>query len=543
MANSAAYDESARQLVKLAARALKRQHPLFILVQYNHQADKLDFLTEIRTRLASAQINTRQYDPHNNTEHGVSQLYPLLKQDAAEQALSLVVSMPRKPDSDELAADFLSYINLHRDSIAHDKLHWVLFLRDTEMAAFIRGASDLWSFCHRTFWLERELEKSADMLWQNFDAEPALKALTDEENLEVKAHVKTVKQLVDETADNEDKARLLLDLSRWLGRHNAPQFAIEVGLEGIRLLNGQVCDLLAELENNAGLMLLEIGAYPEALNHYKASLAISRQVNNRGVEGAVFNNISRVHYIQGDYEAALAYLKKSLAIQKETDNKAGECVTLNNIAQIYQGRGNYDVSLDYLEQAFAIQQDIKDQAALGNILNRMGTAYYHKRNIDTALNYFNRALVISRDVGDKSRVGESLNNIATVYIKKSEHDNALDYLKQSLDIVRDLRDKEREGVILSNISQLYDVRGDYVAALEYAKQAETVQMAIGEKAGLCATLFNMGHLYWKSNQQKEALSVWQRSYQMAKSMELAQVLTAFEKLAEKVDLPAGFDEL
>lgn len=163
---AAEHERQVRQLVDLARRAFERNRPLFILVQYNHEADKLAFLTQIKNRIGKHQINTRNYDPLNHAEHGATKLYPLLKQDAGDNVLSLVVSMPRQPNSDELASDFLSYINLHRDAIAHHKLHWVLFLRESEMPTFMHAASDLWSFRHRTFRLERVLETSNETLWQ-----------------------------------------------------------------------------------------------------------------------------------------------------------------------------------------------------------------------------------------------------------------------------------------------------------------------------------------------------------------------------------------
>lgn len=543
--NTPTADEQVRQLANLADRAFKHQRPLFILVQYNHEADKLSFLNDIKTRLAEKQIDTCSYDPHNHTEHGVSQLYPLLKYDAAEQRLSLVVSMPRATDSDDLAADFLSYINLHRDSIAEHKLHWVLFLRDSEMATFIRGASDLWSFCHRTFWLERQLEKSTELLWQelwqDMDTAQVALPLTDAEHQQIKTHVQSVQQLVDDTVDKESQARLLLDLSHWLVRHDAPTMAIEAALKGIELLEGQPCDLLAELENHIGWIYHQTSANAEALSHYKSGLTLSQTLNNQTLEGVILNNIAQVYSLEGDYDTALPYLEKSLVILRQIDDKIKESATLNNIAQIYKARGEYAVALDYLEQALAIWQDNIDNATVGNIVNNIGIVHYAQEDFTTALDYFNQALTIRQNVGDKAGVAGSLSNIASIHNEKGDYDTALDYLKQALTITRNLQDKIAEGTILNNIAQIHNVKGDYASALKRFKQAKTLQTDTSDKAGLCLTLYNMGHIYWKNNQQEEALSTWLKVYQMAKSMQLAQLLDALSNLAPTVGLPLGLE--
>jgi len=42
-------------------------------------------------------------------------------------------------------------------------------------------------------------------------------------------------------------------------------------------------------------------------------------------------------------------------------------------------------------------------------------------------------------------------------------------------------------------------------ALDYLTQARAIQKEIGDRAGLCATLFNMGHIHLKKGEQKEAI--------------------------------------
>lgn len=82
-------------------------------------------------------------------------------------------------------------------------------------------------------------------------------------------------------------------------------------------------------------------------------------------------------------------------------------------------------------------------------------------------------------------------------------------------------------------------QGDYETALTYLKQSLAIQQQIGDKAGLCATLFNMGHLYAQNNQIQEAVSAWVTVYRIAKPMNLAQALQALANLAPRLGLPEG----
>ena len=71
------------------------------------------------------------------------------------------------------------------------------------------------------------------------------------------------------------------------------------------------------------------------------------------------------------------------------------------------------------------------------------------------------------------------------------------------------------------------------------KQSLAIQQEIGDIAGLCATLFNIGHIHLENQEMQEALSAWVTVYGLAKPIGLAQVLEALEKLAGQLGLEGG----
>lgn len=81
--------------------------------------------------------------------------------------------------------------------------------------------------------------------------------------------------------------------------------------------------------------------------------------------------------------------------------------------------------------------------------------------------------------------------------------------------------------------------GDYDTALQFLQQSLAICQEIGDVAGLCATLFNMGHIHRQNNEQQEALMAWVTVYQLASQMNLAQALQALERLAGQIGLPGG----
>nr|WP_324292859.1 hypothetical protein [uncultured Desulfobacter sp.] len=73
------------------------------------------------------------------------------------------------------------------------------------------------------------------------------------------------------------------------------------------------------------------------------------------------------------------------------------------------------------------------------------------------------------------------------------------------------------------------------------KKSLAIRQEIGDISGLCATLFNMGHIHWQNDEPKEAMSAWVSVYGLAKKINLAQALEALENLADQLKLPGGMN--
>lgn len=60
-------------------------------------------------------------------------------------------------------------------------------------------------------------------------------------------------------------------------------------------------------------------------------------------------------------------------------------------------------------------------------------------------------------------------------------------------------------------------------------------------AGLCATLFNMGHMHAQNDEIGDAVSTWLTVYRIARQINLHQALEALADLAPQIGLAPGLD--
>ncbi len=106
---------------------------------------------------------------------------------------------------------------------------------------------------------------------------------------------------------------------------------------------------------------------------------------------------------------------------------------------------------------------------------------------------------------------------------------------------RNSPDPKTRAEAIGQTGKLYIHIGDYETALAYLKQSLDICRQIGDKAGLCATLFNIGHIHAQKDEMGEAVSAWVTVYVIARQINEFQALQALSKLAPQLGLPEGLE--
>ncbi|MCG8367018.1 MAG: CHAT domain-containing protein, partial [Pseudanabaenales cyanobacterium] len=203
------------------------------------------------------------------------------------------------------------------------------------------------------------------------------------------------------------------------------------------------------------------GDYPQALEYYQQSLAITRDIGEafgtsealRATEGKTLNNIGAVYHSLGDYPQALEYFQQSLAITREIGDRAAEGRTLSNIGIVYYSLGNYPQALDFYQQSLAIIRDIGDRAGEGTILGNIGVVYRNLGDYPQALEYFQQALAITREIGDRAGEANTLSNMGRLFDDQADPALAIIFLKQAINTYETIR--ERNQALAQNLQDTY----------------------------------------------------------------------------------------
>ena len=216
--------------------------------------------------------------------------------------------------------------------------------------------------------------------------------------------------------------------------------------------SGQAAAARAKALNGAGRLARQQSDYPAAQALLEASLAIQRQLGDRGGIAASLNSLGLMAWDQGDYPSARGLYEESLAIRRELGDRWGIAVSLNNLGGVAFDQGHYLAARALHEESLAIRRELGDRRGLAQSLGNLGNVAREQGHYPVSRALFEECLVIFQDVGDRQGIAFSIGNLGNVALVEGDNASARALFKQSIAIRQELGDRWGIAELLEGLS-------------------------------------------------------------------------------------------
>jgi tetratricopeptide (TPR) repeat protein len=270
-----------------------------------------------------------------------------------------------------------------------------------------------------------------------------------------------------------------------------------------------------------GNVYQSLGEYPKAIEFHQQSLAIFREIGDRGGEAASYRNLGTVYDSLGEYEKAIEFHQQSLAIDREICDRGGEANSYNNLGTVYNSLGEYEKAIEFHQQSLAIKREIGDRGGEAKSYNNLGNVYYSLGEYQKAVEFHQQSLAITREIGDRGGEAASYNNLGSVYYSLGEYQKAIEFYQQSLAITREIGDRGGEAHSYMGLGIVYGSLGEYQKAIEFSQQSLAILREIGDRGGEAQSWFNLGVTYYKLKRISEAKEAFLQSRELFQALGLA----------------------
>ncbi|WP_240640240.1 tetratricopeptide repeat protein [Mangrovimonas spongiae] len=192
---------------------------------------------------------------------------------------------------------------------------------------------------------------------------------------------------------------------------------------------------IAVSQNSMGNIFLALKQYDFALGHFKKSLAIEKELNNKLGLAINYHNIGYAQEAKNQIDSALINYKTSLKYNNDINSVIGRIICNNSIAKIEIKKGHYNKALPLINSAIKNATQEKDQFYIATSYLNLGLVQLKLNQLEQANTSLTIALDIAEEYNLKSSVVTAYDYLSQLYEKTHDYKKALKYnkLHQELD--------------------------------------------------------------------------------------------------------------
>ena len=237
----------------------------------------------------------------------------------------------------------------------------------------------------------------------------------------------------------------------------------------------------AKALNAAGALAYLQGDYPAARGLFDESLAVARQLGDRGSAARSLNRLGSVAYSQGSYGSARALFEECLAIMRELGDRNGMDASLTNMGHVAVEQGNYPAAGALHEESLAIARELGDRGSMAATLNSLGHVAFNQGDFAVARALHEESLAIGRELGDRPGIARSLDSLGYEACDQGHYYDAGAVHREGLLIRRELGDRRGIASSLEGLAAVVAALGTFLRAARIWGAAERLREEIGSR--------------------------------------------------------------
>jgi predicted ATPase/class 3 adenylate cyclase len=184
-------------------------------------------------------------------------------------------------------------------------------------------------------------------------------------------------------------------------------------------------------------------------------------------------------YWTGRSAAAQGYGKESLAIARELGDKGRVAAALTLLGNLSLAQGNLPTAQGRFEESLTLARELGDNYRLAWTLNALAEMHRAGGDLHTAEPLYEEALALQRERGNRHGSAIILLNLALVSIHRGSGDRARAMLLEALAIAEELSSKRAGQIVLEITAGFAAFRGEWESAARFYGASEVQMEQIG----------------------------------------------------------------
>ena len=232
---------------------------------------------------------------------------------------------------------------------------------------------------------------------------------------------------------------------------------------------------------NAAVRELESGAVGPAIAKLDQALSLSRDGAMPDLEQTVLFRLGIAYSQAGERPHAIDYFRQSAALSRELNDPLKTALAQSNIGTLLVRDGKIEEGIQELRQAEQAQRAHNDEGELSYTLNALGSAYFESRQYEQSLDCDQQALELNRRLNHVGQLSGLMERIGLAQMYLGKHADARNSLLAAADYAAQTGKGQQQALDLALAAQLAAKLNDPDQASQLFAQSVTLFEAMGEE--------------------------------------------------------------
>ncbi len=216
------------------------------------------------------------------------------------------------------------------------------------------------------------------------------------------------------------------------------------------------------------------GDYVQAIEMAKQAIELSKQTGNKRRMATCNLTIGTILLDRGDVDNAMNYFKESLALAREIDCKVSIANTLTSFSNAYKAKGSLDSSLIFSREALNIYSDLKNDRLIASSEHLVGATLIQLGRYAEAERSLQHAVSIFKKLDEETGVIITNMSIADAMNKQGKPEG-IDLANLTLQEALKIDSPNLLSTVYNKLSAIYAFNHDYEKAFEYQTKHKTIE--------------------------------------------------------------------
>jgi tetratricopeptide (TPR) repeat protein/DNA-binding CsgD family transcriptional regulator len=281
----------------------------------------------------------------------------------------------------------------------------------------------------------------------------------------------------------------------------------------------------SEVVRGRGQAYHDLGQFELARADYEAALELAAASGDKHVGWQLLTDLNLL-WSARDYSAAGEYAERSLAVARELNDRGCVARSLDRVGNWHLNVGRVRQALEYQQEALGVLESLGDRPGVADTLNLLGMTSAFVDSEQSAA-YYGRAIPLMREFDDRQGLVTDL----VMRVLASGFYYGDTFAPARLDAIQSERDAQ-EAVALARaidwpagesfarweLALWYGLRGHYARALELAAGGLRIAEEIEHRQWIAAGLCSLGALYVDVFAPERARPLLERALALAREL-------------------------